>query len=164
MFSKLLLASVIFASGCALFEDRKGPEVAFSPREKVFVASFDEVWRAANLVLQPYPLRVSNMDQGVLETDFIRGFKVWMPPFKPDSASSGQSYKLTLKIIKGGVSSRPAIRVSVLKDNSIQHDFFSDPKPMPSDGLEEKSLLYRIGREIQTERALAKAQKKQNKS
>lgn len=163
MFSKLLVATVIFFSGCALFEERKGPEMVFAPREKVYPATFDEVWRAANLVLQPYPLRVSNMDQGVLETDFVRGFKVWTPPFKPDSASAGQAYKLTLKIIKGNMGKQGAIRVSILKDSSTQHDFFSDPKPTPSDGLEERTLLYRIGREIQTERALAKAQKKQNK-
>lgn len=165
MSRNLLLALALFyLSGCALFEERKGPATYFGPREQVFYASYDEVWRASNLVLQPYPLRVSNMDQGLLETDTIRGFKVWTPPFSPNSTTAGQAYKLTLKILRGKFSGTAATKVSILKDASVQSDFFSDPKPTPSDGLEEKALLYRIAREIQTERALAKVQKRKNKS
>ena len=57
---------------------------------------------------------------------------------------------------------KAATKVTLTKDVTLQSDFFSDPKFLPSDGLEEKTILYRIGREIQIERALAKAQKKQN--
>jgi hypothetical protein len=164
MFRKGLFATVfLLLTSCALFIERKGPETSFLPRDQVYKASYEEVWRASNLVLQPYPLRVSNMDQGTLETDVIHGFKVWMPPYKPDSATAGQSYKLTLKILRGNFSGGPAIKVSVLKEASTQHDFFSDPKNMPTDGMEEKAILYRISREIQVERALTKAQKRKNK-
>ena len=156
----LLVLLFLFLSACALFEERKGPPAYFGPREQVYYATYEEVWRASNLVLQPYPLRVSNMDQGLLETDAVRGFKVWTPPFKPDSATSGQAYKLTLKILKGKFSGKSATKVAILKDNSVQNDFFSDPKPVASDGFEEKTLLYRIGREIQSERMINKAQQK----
>jgi hypothetical protein len=158
--NRLFILVFLLLSACALFEERKGPNTYFGPREQVFYATYEEVWRASNLVLQPYPLRVSNMDQGVLETDSVRGFKVWTPPFKPDSGTAGQAYKLTLKILKGKYASKSATKVSILKDASIQADFFSDPKPIPSDGLEEKSLLYRIGREIQSERMINHAQQK----
>jgi hypothetical protein len=161
MFSKRLsLVLFFFLSSCALFEERKGPPTSFGPHEQVYYANYEEVWRASNLVLQPYPLRVSNMDQGLLETDSVRGFKVWTPPFEPDSGTSGQAYKLTLKILKGKFAGKAATKVSILKEQSLQRDFFSDPKPTASDGLEEKSLLYRIGREIQLERTLNKSQKK----
>jgi hypothetical protein len=162
MFNRCLVTIFFLTlNGCALFEDRKGPITFFGPREQVYYATYEEVWRASNLVLQSYPLKVSNMDQGLLETDAIRGLKVWTPPYKNEgSATAGESYKLTLKILKGGLNGKSATKVTVLKDDSIQHDFFSDPRPIPSDGLEEKSLLYRIGREIQTERALNKAQKR----
>lgn len=134
----------------------------YGPREQVYYANFEEVWRAVNLVLQPYPLRVSNMDQGMLETDEIRGYRVWAPPYKSETASNGETYRLTIRVIKGSLSSKTATKVTVVKDSQLRVDFFSDPKALPSDGMEEKSILYRIGREIQIERALAKAQKKQN--
>jgi hypothetical protein len=102
------------------------------------------------------------MDQGLLETDTIRGYKVWGPPFKSEAAANNDTYKLNIKVVKGALGKAQATKVTILKDTDHQVDFFSDPKAMPSDGLEEKMILYRIGREIQVERALAKAQKKQN--
>ncbi len=149
-------------AGCALLEDRSKPPAVYGPREQVFYANFDEVWRSVNVVLQPYPLRVSNMDQGTIETDSIRGDRVWEPPYQTRGSDSGASYSLVLRVIKGKSATKPATKVVVLKEANVQTDFFSDPKQKPSDGLEERTLLYHIGREIQIERALAKAQKKSN--
>lgn len=163
--SKLLLVLLCLnISACALFEERNAPPKYYGPREQVFFAGFEEVWRAVNLVLQPYPLRISNMDLGTLETDMIRGYKVWSPPYKSDVAATGESYHLVIHVIKGALEKRAATKVTIVKDIALQVDFFSDPKNVPSDGLEEKAILYRIGREIQIERALAKAQKKHNNS
>lgn len=162
IFNLSLLFSALSLSACALFEERGGPPSFYGPREQVFYASFEEVWRAVNLVLQPYPLRISNMDQGTLETDNIRGYKVWGPPHKSDTASNGESYRMTVRVVKGALEKRQATKVTVLKDIETQVDFFSEPKAIASDGLEEKMILYRISREIQVERALAKAQKKHN--
>ncbi len=148
--------------GCALIEDRATPNTYYGPRDQVFYANFEEVWRSVNLVLQPYPLRVSNMDQGVLETDEIRGNRVWSPVYKTGESSNGETYRITIRVIKGALGSRAATKVTIVKDAQLKVDFFSDPKSIPTDSLEEKAILYRIGREIQIERALAKAQKKQN--
>jgi hypothetical protein len=128
-------------------------------REQVYNSSYDDVWKAVNLVLQPYPLRVSNMDQGILETDILRGDKAWISPFAKSAGSSGETYKLIIRVIRGSTHNT---KVTIQKDSQIQSDFFSDPKPLPSDGMEEKAVLYRIARELQIERALARAQKKQN--
>lgn len=161
--SRLILTlTFLCLSACALFEERTGPNTYYGPREQVFYATFEEVWRSVNLVLQPYPLRVSNMDQGVLETDSIRGYRVWAPPYRNDVITNGETYRLTVRVVKGSFESKAATKVTIVKDSQLQRDFFSDPRALPSDGMEEKSILYRIGREVQIERALAKAQKKQN--
>lgn len=150
-------------TSCALFEERPGPNRAAGPREQVYQASFEEVWRAVNLVLQPYPLRVSNMDQGVLETDTLRGNRLWSPPYKREgAATSGESYRISIRVIKGAQANRSATKVTVVKDAQLQIDFFSDSRSVMSDGLEEKAILYRVGREIQVERALSRAQRKAN--
>lgn len=116
-----------------------------------------------NLVLQPYPLRVSNMDQGILETDAIRSGRVWTVPYGGPS-SVGETYRLVVRVVKGSKNDRAATKVTVLKDAQLARDFFSDPRQVASDGMEENSLLYRVEREIQIERALARAQKKQNQA
>lgn len=147
-------------SACALFEERRGPETFVGPREQVFYATFEEVWRATNLVMQPYPLRVSNMDQGLLESDVIRGYKVFVPVYKSPTAVSAETYRILIRIVKGSLEGKAATKVVLSRDTQMQSDFFSDPKTVHSDGLEEKVILYRISREIQIERALAKSQKK----
>lgn len=156
----LACAVAITLTGCALFEDRSQPVMVYGPREQLYFSDFDEVWRAVNLVLQNYPLRVSNMDQGTIETDLIRGDKVWTPIHKKEGGKSSLAYQLIIRVIKGKLEGKKATKVVLLKESSVQADFFSDPKQIPSDGFEERTLLYRIGREIQIERALAKAQKK----
>lgn len=161
--SRLTIFLLTFAlSACALFEERKGPSEFYGPRDQVYFATFEEVWTAVNRVLQPYPLRISNMDQGLLETDVVRGARVWYPPHKTETAVSAEMYRLTVRVIKGALENRAATKVTIVKDANIQRDFFSSPKALPSDGLEEKSILYRITREIQIKRALDRAQKKMN--
>lgn len=162
IFKLALLPALLSLPACALFVERGGPPKSIGPREKVYSATFEDVWKAVNLVLQPYPLRISNMDQGILETDTLRPGRVYSVPFKTDGGKAGETYKLTIRVIKGQKGATPATKVTILKDIQLQSDFFSDPKPQPSDGLEEKSLLYRVEREILIERALARAQKKQN--
>jgi hypothetical protein len=161
-FKAVALASLLSPVACALFAERPGVPTDFGPREQIYHASFEEVWKAVSLVLQPYPLRVSNMDQGVIETDALRGDRIWQPPFAKGASIAGQSYKLSLRVVRGAQETRPATKVTILKNIQVQVDFFSDPKPLASDGMEEKSILYRIRREIQIERALARAQKKYN--
>lgn len=150
-------------AACALFEERKGPTMFYGPREQVFYAEFEEVWRSINLVLQPYPLRVSNMDQGVLETDEIKGYRIFTPVYRSEIAPTGETYRLMVRVIKGNLDKKSATKVTLIKEVQMKTDFFSEAKDLPSDGLEERAILYRIGREIQVERALARAQKKMNK-
>ena len=104
-------------------------------------------------------MRINNMDSGIIETEAIRGYKVWMPPYKSDIGSGGLSYYLNVHIVKGLIDGREAIKVSIAKNIENTTDFFSEPKKLPSDGLEEKAILYRIGRELQIERALEKVLK-----
>ena len=145
-------------TGCALFEERAGPSMMYGPREQVYFATYEETWKAANFALQPYPIRISTMDQGHLETEPIRGYRIFTPPYKSETAVTAESYRLLVRVIKGAINGRPATKVTIVKDLQMQTDFFSDPRSLPSDGLEEKTLLYRISREIQIERAIARAQ------
>lgn len=151
--------------GCAAFEERVGPKPVGLPQEKVFYGSFDDVWRAMQLSLQgptSYPLRINNMDTGVIETEQVKGSMIWAPPHLEQSSGGGFTYRLTLRIIKGNLQGKQAFKVTVQKQAQIQRDFFAEPEPVPSDGLEEKVILYRIDREMQVDRALRRLNKKQN--
>lgn len=163
----LYFALALNLGACALFENRAGPKPEAGPREQVFFGNFDEIWRATQLALQSpnsYPLRVNNMDTGSIETETIKGSLVWIAPHQTETAGGGYSYRLIVRVIKGNIEGRSAYKVTISKQATMQRDFFSEPEERPSDGLEEKVLLYRVGREIQIDRAIKRANKKQNQN
>jgi hypothetical protein len=160
IFSSLAVGNLV---GCALFRENNGPPTAFEPREQIFYGSFDSVWRVAQIALQAYPMRINNMDTGVIETEPIKGYKVWTPPYDPDSATGGLSYVINMRVTKLDDDDRKSVKVSIVKNIELAKDFFSEVAHLPSDGMEEKTILYRIGRELAIDRALERAQNRLNK-
>ena len=150
--------------GCSLMknlERPKYPPPKIGPRQKVYYFEFDKVWRATQIALQHYPMRINNMDKGILETEILKGGQAWNPPHNPGQIRGGKRYHLKLRVVKGKVQGRSAIKVVIKKDIEHQSDFFADTKKLPSDGLEERVLLYRIKRELEIDRALQRALKRQ---
>lgn len=150
-------------AGCQSAEpviNRKDKLLRKVSNQKIFYARYDSVWRAAQLSLK-YPVAINNMDNGVLETDYIKAVDGYSPPHENKVPSSGVRYKITLILVKGKVDGRESVRVTVGKVTEKKRDFFSDPEAMPTDGLEESVILYRIERELQIEEALKKAAKSQ---
>jgi hypothetical protein len=164
---KFKLAFIISAAcltGCSLFGPTSSDyadEELYSPREQVFFDTFDSVWRATQIALQNYHIRVNNMDKGVIETDLVKGYKGWYPPHVKRRRGGGRRYSLSLRIIKGKINGKPAVKVTILKEIRFQKDFFAEEKNVVSDGLEEKSILYRVERELIIDEALRKAAKEE---
>lgn len=151
---------IFFLASCAseaLIAKKQKKDQKFN-HQKVFLSTYDAVWRAAQLSLR-YPIGVNNMDHGILETDFIKADDGFIAPTEEETPSSGIRYKITLTLAKGKVDNKESVRVTISKVIERKRDFFSDPEPMVSDGLEEKILFYRIERELLIDEALKRAAK-----
>ncbi|MGZ3771532.1 MAG: hypothetical protein ACXVCP_18240 [Bdellovibrio sp.] len=135
--------------GCSLFDKKPSAHARMGQinKQKVFFAPYDTVWRAAHSVIK-YPIAQENQDNGIIETEYIKGLDGWMPPNEQRPPSSGIRYKLTLIFAKGTTDGRESTRVTIDKRMEILRDFFSEPETMESDGLEEKIIFYRIEREL----------------
>jgi hypothetical protein len=154
-----LFFSLFLAVGCAI--QPSDPQVK-SPKTnyiKVFPYNFDSVWRAAQLTLK-YPIAVNNIENGVLETEWIRGTEGYTSPASRAEPSAGIRYKIIVNMVKGKLDRNPSVRMTIAKKIERQRDFFSDVENIFSDGLEEKVIFYRIEREIVIEEALKKASSK----
>lgn len=160
--NKLLLGLVILTGctlfGCSLFDKKPSAHARMAQinKQKVYFANYDQVWRAAHAVLK-YPIAQENQDTGIIETEYIKGLDGWLPPNEQRPPSSGIRYKLILTFAKGKTEGRESTRVTIDKKMEILRDFFSEPEPIESDGLEEKILFYRIEREIIINEALKRA-------
>jgi hypothetical protein len=127
------------------------------PQERILGESYDDVWRAVQLAMGNYPIKVNNQDAGVLETEVIRGDSAWVSPGQKRPQTGGFRYRIIVRVIKGRTErNMPAAQVTILKMAELQRDFFSAYERIPSDGLEELALMYRIEREISIEKALRK--------
>lgn len=129
------------------------------PYSRVFYAAYEDVEIALKQTMIRYPQKIDNTDAGIFETDYIKGTQRFESPLEPEQ-SPGYRYRILVRLVRGRQETRPAIKVQITKKAEILKDFFSDPEPAFSDGLEEQVILYRIGRELQLARALKKADQK----
>ncbi len=157
LFISLVCCSLLLG-GCTLFDKPQANENVspLSFKQRVFFASYDEVWRAAHSIIK-YPIAIDNQDTGVIETEFIKGIDGWLPPEVERPPSAGLRYKLTFIFAKGKVNGKESVRVTIEKKNEILKNFFAEPETLESDGLEEKVLFYRLEREIIINEGLRKA-------
>ena len=125
--------------------------------DQVFFAPFDQVWRAAQVAIARDPVRINNMDTGLLETDLIGGSSAWQPPGADKDIPNAEHYIIRMQVIKGRSATEKAVKVIVEKVIRIKSNFFADAKPVVSSGLEEKVILYRTGRILSIERAIEAA-------
>lgn len=159
----LLLPAVLF-SGCSLFE--KQPEsidqiIQKSSNQKIFFANYDIVWKAAHTAIK-YTIASENQDFGVIETDYVKSVDGWLPPDKTKPEYKSARYKLIFTFAKGKTEGRESTRITIEKKIEVFKDFISETQVIPSDGLEEMALFYRIEREIIIGNALKRAAMEQS--
>ena len=151
-----ILISLLFSlsfTGCASLQPKQNIQ---RPVSKVFHTSYEKVWRAVMMAIESYPIESEDNETGVIKTDFIRGDKIWSLPFQTAISNQHLLYSIQINLIRGQMKNKPVIQVQVLKRNFIQKGFIEDPVSIPSDGLQEKNILYRILREIQIDQNIAK--------
>lgn len=155
----VLVSSAVLLNGCAhsVKKVESGEPV---PVEEVFYADAETVDRAISQVMVKYPQKIANLEAGVLETDYIKGDSRFQPPHKNVVYGSGFRYRILIRTVRGKTNGKPAIKVQVLKKVEQQRDFFADPEQLKSDLLEEKAIIYRIGREIKIDKALQRLSQK----
>lgn len=129
----------------------------------MFYANYEDVEMALKQSMTRYPQKIDNTEAGIFETDYIKGELRFHPPHKVVNYSPGYRYRILVRLVRGRTEDRPAIKVQITKKVEILRDFFSDADSLKSDGLEEQVILYRIGRELQLARAVARASDKVNK-
>ena len=152
-----LFISVFLLVSCA----SQPPEVAFSTR--LYKGNYDDVWLAALKALNDYPLRVSNKDAGRILTETVNGPYNDLLFTSPKPIEQPERFRYTLKLsfarLVSDRTNQRLIRVRVIKELEQFQDFYTGWLAYPSDGVEEKMLLYRVEQILQMEKSLEKRSK-----
>ena len=153
------LTLLFILSGCGLLEPR--PDTADkiierASQQKIYYSNYDLVWKAAHSAIR-YTIANENQDYGVIETDYIKAVDGWLPPDQTRPQYKSARYKLIMGFAKGTTNGKESTRVTIEKKIEVFKDFISETQIVPSDGLEEQSIFYRIERELIIAQALKKA-------
>lgn len=155
----MLSAAALATVGCTTASEKLEKKLKVGePVSRVYFAKYEDVEAAIKQAMIRYPQRVDNTEAGIFETDYVKGEARFRSPVATTEYSPGYRYRLLIRLVRGkNEDGKPAVKVLVTKQAEIARDFFSEPDPRPSDGLEEAVILYRIGREIVLARAMTKA-------
>ena len=129
------------------------------PVSKVFFAEYEHAWRALMLALENYPIAEEDKEKGYLQTETIKEESLWKLPFKTQLVP-GLKYTIYVQLTKGSARHRPAVQVSITKTKMSRRGFIDTYHRVPSNGLEEKNILYRILRELNVKKLLNETKNK----
>ncbi len=100
--------------------------------------------------LKASPKDIFNRENGTIQTKWIDNTA---ERNLIDSAGSVSSYikaqyRFRVTLAKGFYDGKPSVKVSVQKEQQIQRDVLEGYINQESDGIQENSLLYRIGKVV----------------
>jgi hypothetical protein len=144
-----------FLTGCA---SQQKTELFYT---RIYEGTYDDVWLAALKAVNDYPLKISNKDSGRIVSELVNGpyNDLFLTP--PEAIDLPEKYRYSLKFTFAKLqteeeNSRPLVRVRLEKNLEQLHNFYEGWLSFPSDGLEERLLLYRIEHILKMENQLTK--------
>jgi len=147
-----VLILLLFGTSCvSAYKKSVGGEIeqVFS---RIFRTDYNMAWEAAVDALKASPMEVVNRENGTIQTKWIDNTQ---ERNLIDSAGSVSpyikaQYRFRLAIAKGTVEGgRNSVRVSVQKEQQVERDVLEGWRNQETDGIQENSLLYRVGKLIE---------------
>jgi hypothetical protein len=118
---------------------------------KIYVSDYPIAWDAAVEALKASPMEVVNRENGMLQTKWIDNTA---ERNLIDSAGSVSNYtkaqyRFRVTMAKGSFENKNSVRMTVQKEQQIQRDVLEGWRNQESDGIQERSLIYRVGKLIE---------------
>ena len=151
------IAALLFA-GCSGLD--RAPSRGPAPAQ-IYEADKEAAWKALVQVFKPYPKKTLDAENGIIETERLRGRALFRPPQAVPGQLSGRFFYTLRAVLREKEDEPDMSRAQIRKTVSRQKDFFSEPEVLPSDLFEEEALLYRIDRELQIKHLVDKIYKKE---
>jgi hypothetical protein len=157
----LLISMTFLLSSCASYEKFRQVTEELEIPTKVYKSDFNQTWQAVIQVMRKYDIAQQNQEAGFIKTRWIDNtLEVnFADSFGSSDAVKAAKFKLVINVAKGFRSSREVSKVTVYKRQLIEQDFLQGWKEVPTDGIMEKTLLYRIERLIASDNKLKEIDK-----
>lgn len=145
-------AIVLMATGigCSSYEQFRYITEEFEIPNKVFRFDYNQTWLAVLQVMKKYNLELTNQEAGVIKTRWQDNtLEVnFADSFGSSDSVKAARFKLIINVVKGFRSNKEVTKVTVYRRQMIEQDFLQGWKVIPTDGILEKTILYRIDRNL----------------
>jgi len=159
MKNKLLILLLLLSSfSCTSYEQFKRITEEFDIPSQVYKADFTQTWQAVIQVMKKYDIAYQNQESGQIKTRWMDNtLQVnFADSFGSQDAVKAAELKVVINVAQGFSYGRKVTKVTVFKRQRVENDFLQGWKEEPTDGILEKTLLYRIGRIINNDNELRK--------
>ena len=151
--------------GCSSYKQFQYIAEEFEIPSQVFRNDYSQTWQAVLQIMQKYDLALHNQEAGIIKTRWIDNTLElnFADSFGSRDAVKAARFKLILNVVKGFRGTREVTKVTVFKRQMVENDFLQGWKVVRSDGILEKTILYRIERILAVDRRLKKIEEKKAK-
>jgi hypothetical protein len=136
-----------------------------SVHSKIYATDMNTAWQAVLDSLKSVRLDVTNREAGFLQTRWVDNTKE--KNFTDGDGSTAPymkaQYRIKASVAKGVYQGVKAVKVTIQREQVAQRDALDDFRPLESDSIEEKTLLYRVGRIIALRTRLARLEERRTK-
>ena len=125
---------------------------------RIYLTDFNLAWQAVLDSIKSLRLDVSNREGGFVQTRWQDNTteKNFIDSFGTADSYLKAQYRLRLTLGKGFFNGKPSVKVTVQKEQLVQRDVLEGWRPVETDEVDERTLLYRIGRLITIRSQLTK--------
>lgn len=164
-FSVKALVLFTLLSSCASYEQFQYMSEEFEVPSQVYKADFNQTWQAVIDIMKRYDLEVYDQESGVIKTRWIDNTLElnFADSFGSSDAVKAARFRLIVNVVKGYRGDQEVSKVTIFKRQMIEQDFLQGWKVVPTDGIQEKTILYRIERGIAIDNRLKKIEDQRKK-
>lgn len=151
--------------GCTSYENFKHITEDLEIPSQVYRADYNKVWQEAMKIANKYARESYNQEAGIIKTRWIDNTLElnFADSFGSNDAVKAAQFKLIINIAKGYRGNKEVSKVTVFKRQRIEQDFLQGWKVIRSDGILERSILYRLDRALTIEARLQEIEDKKTK-
>lgn len=147
-----LLALMLIS--CASYKQFQYITEEFRIPTKMFKTTFNETWQVILPIMKRYELAEQSIEAGMIKTRWIDNTVElnFNDSFGKSDTIKAAKFKLIINVVKGFRSGREVSKVTIFKRQMVEPDFLQGWKVLRSDGILEKTILYRIARSLAIEK------------
>ncbi len=160
----ILVLILFLLSGCSYEKFRQVTEENDIP-SRIYKSDFNQSWQAVIQVMRKYDIAQQNQEAGFIKTRWIDNtLEVnFADAFGSSDAVKAAKFKMVINVVKGYRNGKEVSKITIYRRQLVEQDFLQGWKEVPTDGIMERTLLYRIERLIAIDNKLREIDKAREK-